>query len=62
MLLGGRLMRREGKMQEERLVFTGLRTRNYDRMVWFYKDIIGVLLEEDDHPPEGVHSEYSWHN
>ena len=49
-------------MQEERLVFAGLRTRNYDRMVWFYRDIIGVPLEEDDHPPEGVHSEYSWHN
>ena len=49
-------------MREERLVFTALRTCNYDRMVWFYRDIIGVPLREKDHPPEGVHSEYSWRN
>ena len=49
-------------MREDRLVSTALRTRNYDRMVWFYRDIIGVPLLEEDHPPEGVHSEYSWHN
>ena len=55
-------MRREGKMQEERLVFTALRTRNYDRMIWFYWNIIGISLREKDHPPEGFHSEHSWHN
>ena len=49
-------------MHEERLVSTALRTRNYDRMVWFYREIVGVPLHEEDHPPEGVHSEYSWHN
>ena len=49
-------------MQEERLVFMALRSRNYDEMVRFYRDIIGVPLLEEDHPPEGVHSEYSWHN
>ena len=49
-------------MREERLVFTALRSRNYDKMAWFYRDIIGVPLHEEDHPPEGVHSEYSWHN
>ena len=47
-------------MQEERLVFTALRSRNYDTMVRFYRDILGVPLHEEDHPPEGVHSEYSW--
>ena len=49
-------------MREERLVFMALRSRNYDEMVRFYRDIIGVPLVEEDHPPEGVHSEYSWHN
>ena len=49
-------------MHEERLVSTALRSRNYDKLVWFYRDIMGVPLCEEDHPPEGVHSEYSWHN
>ena len=49
-------------MREDRLVFTALRSRSYDKMVWFYRDIIGVPLHEEDHPPEGVHSEYSWHS
>ena len=49
-------------MRDQRIVFTALRCRNYDSTVEFYRDVLGVPLEEEDHPPEGVHNEYSWHD
>ena len=48
-------------MEVERIVFTALRTVNYDSTVPFYRDIIGVPLEEKDHGDEGSHNELSWH-
>ena len=49
-------------MEEERVVFLALRTRNYKSAVRFYRDLVGVPLEAEDHGDEGPHNEYSWHN
>jgi predicted enzyme related to lactoylglutathione lyase len=61
-LPSGSESRDERNMSEERIVFAGLRCRNYDGAVRFYRDVLGVPLREEDHPPEGLHSEHSWHN
>ena len=49
-------------MEEERIVFLALHARNYDSMVRFYRDLVGVPLEAEDHGDEGPHNEYSWHD
>ena len=49
-------------MQDERIVFLALRARNYEDTTRFYKDVLGVPVEEEDHSDEGPHNEYSWHN
>ena len=48
-------------MVDERIVFTALHARDYEDTVSFYRDILGVPLEEEDHGDEGPHFEYSWH-
>jgi catechol 2,3-dioxygenase-like lactoylglutathione lyase family enzyme len=47
-------------MVDERIVFTALHARNYEATVSFYRDVVGVPLEEEDHGDEGPHFEYSW--
>ena len=49
-------------MQDERTVFLALRARNYEDTARFYRDVLGVPIEEEDHSDEGPHNEYSWHN
>ena len=49
-------------MVDERIVFTALHARNYENTVGFYRDILGIPLEEEDHGEEGPHFEYSWHD
>ena len=49
-------------MQDERIVFLALRARNYEDTARFYRDVLGVPIEEEDHSDEGPHNEYSWHN
>jgi predicted enzyme related to lactoylglutathione lyase len=48
-------------MEEERVVFMALRTLNYESVVRFYRDLVGVPLEAEDHGDEGPYSEHSWH-
>jgi predicted enzyme related to lactoylglutathione lyase len=49
-------------MQDERIIFLALRARNYEDTARFYKDVLGVPVEEEDHSDEVHHYEYSWHN
>ena len=49
-------------MQDGRIVFLALRARNYEDTARFYRDVLGVPVEEEDHSDEGPHNEYSWHN
>ena len=48
-------------MQQGRPMFMALRVRDYQRVVEFYRDIIGVPLREEDHGGgDGNHAECSW--
>ena len=49
-------------MNQNRIVFMALRCRNYVDTVRFYRDVVGVPLEEEDHSEEGPHNEHSWHD
>ena len=49
-------------MQDLRIVFLALRARNYEDTARFYREVLKVPLEEEDHSDEGPHNEYSWHN
>ena len=49
-------------MQDERIIFLALRARNYEATTRFYRDVLGVPFEQEDHSDEGPHNEYSWHN
>ena len=49
-------------MQDDRIVFLALRALNYEATARFYRDVLGVPVEEEDHSDEGPHNEYSWHN
>ena len=49
-------------MQDKRIVFLALRVRNYEDTARFYRVVVGVPVEEQDHSDEGPHNEFSWSN